>query len=67
MKHYMREERAAKPWRSQIVLGVLGLGMVTKYVPNSVMTGFLTGTAIMIILGQLWDLVGYSDELGGSA
>ena len=25
MKHYMREERTAKPWRSQVVLGVLAL------------------------------------------
>lgn len=50
----------------QIVLGALGLGMVTKFVPNSVMLGFLSGIATLIILGQLWDLTGYSDDLGGS-
>jgi SulP family sulfate permease len=50
----------------QIALGVLGLGMVTKFVPNAVMVGFLTGIASLIIMGQLWDLTGYSDDLGGS-
>ncbi len=49
----------------QIALGVLGLGMLTKFVPNSVMVGFLTGIAWLIILGQLWDLTGYTDDLGG--
>lgn len=46
----------------QIVLGVLGLGFLTRFVSNSVMTGFLTGIAVLIILGQLWDLTGYSGE-----
>jgi SulP family sulfate permease len=50
----------------QIVLGALGLGMLTKFVPNSVMVGFLTGIASLIMMGQLWDLTGYSDDLGGS-
>ncbi len=49
----------------QLALGVLGLGFLTKFVSNAVMTGFLTGIAVLIILGQLWDLVGYSGE-GGS-
>ncbi len=50
----------------QIALGLLGLGMLTKFVPNAVMTGFLTGIGTLIILGQLWDLTGYDDGLGGS-
>jgi sulfate permease, SulP family len=50
----------------QIALGVLGLGMLTKFVPNSVMTGFLTGIGVSIILGQLWDFTGYDDDAGGS-
>ena len=49
----------------QVVLGVLGLGQLTKFVSNSVMTGFLSGVAVMIILGQLWDLTGFVGE-GGS-
>lgn len=51
----------------QLVLGLLGLGMLTKFVPNAVMTGFLTGIATLIILGRLWDLTGYRDELGGTS
>ena len=49
----------------QIVLGMLGLGQLTKFVSNAVMTGFLSGVAVMIILGQLWDLTGFVGE-GGS-
>jgi SulP family sulfate permease len=50
----------------QIALGVLGLGMLTKFVPHSVMVGFLTGIASLVIMGQIWDLTGYRDDLGGS-
>jgi sulfate permease, SulP family len=50
----------------QIALGLLGLGMLTKFVPNSVMVGFLTGIASLVILGQLWDLTGYHNNLGGN-
>ncbi len=50
----------------QLALGVLGLGFLTKFVSNAVMTGFLTGIAVLIILGQLWDLTGYNGTGGGS-
>ncbi len=50
----------------QVLLGVLKLGTLTRFVSNAVMTGFLTGIAVRIILGQLWDLTGYSDDLKGS-
>lgn len=49
----------------QILLGMLGMGQLTRFVSNSVMTGFMSGVAVMIILGQLWDLTGYQGE-GGS-
>jgi SulP family sulfate permease len=49
----------------QLALGLLGLGMMTRFVSNAVMTGFLTGIAVLIILGQLWDLTGFEGE-GGS-
>jgi SulP family sulfate permease len=49
----------------QLALGLLGLGMLTRFVSNAVMTGFLTGIAVLIILGQLWDLTGFDGE-GGS-
>jgi sulfate permease, SulP family len=48
----------------QTLLGVLGLGQLTRFVSNAVMRGFLTGIAVLIILGQLWDLSGYSGERG---
>jgi SulP family sulfate permease len=46
----------------QLTLGVLKLGWITKFVSNSVMVGFITGVCILIILGQLGDLTGYSSE-----
>ncbi len=49
----------------QLALGLLGLGFLTRFVSNAVMTGFLTGIAVLIIMGQLWDLTGFQGE-GGS-
>ena len=49
----------------QLILGILGLGMLTKFVSNAVMTGLLTGVSVLIILGQLWDFFGYSGEGDG--
>jgi SulP family sulfate permease len=49
----------------QIILGVLHLGWLTRYIPFSVMTGFMTGVAVLIIIGQLGDFTGYySSYLG---
>jgi SulP family sulfate permease len=42
-----------------IILGLLKLGTLLRFVPNSVMTGFINAVAILIILGQLGDLTGY--------
>ncbi len=44
----------------QITLGLLKLGSLVRFVPFSVMTGFLNGVAILIILGQFRDFTGYS-------
>ncbi|WP_129663537.1 SulP family inorganic anion transporter [Phytoactinopolyspora endophytica] len=41
-----------------IVAGVLRLGRYVRFVSHSVMTGFLTGVAVNILLGQLADLSG---------
>jgi SulP family sulfate permease len=46
----------------QLGFGLLKLGWITKFVSNSVMVGFITGVCILIILGQLGDLTGYSSE-----
>ncbi len=43
----------------QLVMGLFRLGFLVKFVSNAVMTGFLNGVAILIILGQLGDLTGY--------
>ncbi|MCW2522586.1 MAG: SulP family inorganic anion transporter [Frankiales bacterium] len=42
-----------------IAAGLLRLGRYTRFVPHSVMIGFLTGISVNILLGQLPDLLGY--------
>jgi SulP family sulfate permease len=46
----------------QLLLGVFKLGRFTKFISNSVMIGFLTGVAVLVILSQLQDLTGYSSS-----
>ena len=41
-----------------IIAGVLRWGRFTRFVSVSVLTGFLTGVAVNIVLGQLGDLLG---------
>ena len=41
-----------------LVAGFFGLGRFTGFVSHSVMTGFLTGVAVNIILGQIDELTG---------
>lgn len=50
----------------QLLAGVFRLGFVVRFVSNSVMTGFLNGVAVLIILGQLGDLTGYRSEFGNN-
>jgi SulP family sulfate permease len=40
-------------------LGLLRMGFLVRFVPYSVMTGFLNGVAVLIILGQVKDFTGY--------
>ena len=49
----------------QLALGLLRLGFLTRFISNAVMTGFLTGIGVIIILSQLGDLTGY-DTQGGN-
>jgi SulP family sulfate permease len=42
-----------------LVFGLLRLGSLLRFVPHSVMTGFINGVAVLIILGQLGDFTGY--------
>lgn len=46
----------------QLLAGVLRLGFLTRFVSNAVMTGFLNGVAVLIILGQLGNLTGYRSQ-----
>lgn len=43
----------------QVLAGVFQLGRLLRFVSNAVMTGFATGVAILIILGQLGDVTGF--------
>ncbi|MFD4293793.1 SulP family inorganic anion transporter [Rhodococcus sp. NPDC058532] len=43
-----------------VAAALLRLGRYTRFVSHSVMTGFLTGIAVNIVLGQLSDLTGAS-------
>lgn len=44
----------------QIVLGVLKVGTFIKYIPYTVVSGFMTGIGVIILITQLLPLVGYS-------
>lgn len=47
------------------IAGLLKLGSLIRFVPNSVMVGFINAVAVLIILGQLDDFTGYS-SVGGN-
>jgi SulP family sulfate permease len=49
-----------------LIMGALKLGRLTRFVSNAVMTGFFTGVAITIILGQLPGLTGYTSSYDNS-
>ncbi|MBL0715134.1 MAG: SulP family inorganic anion transporter [Desulfosarcina sp.] len=42
------------------LMGLLRLGSVVNYVSNAVMTGFVTGASLLILVGELGDLTGYA-------
>lgn len=48
-----------------IAFGLLKLGSVLRFVPHSVMTGFINGIAVLIVMGQLSDFTGY-DSVGSN-
>ncbi len=47
---------------AMLLAGIFRLGRYTRFVSQSVMTGFLTGVAANIVLGQLVDLTGSPSE-----
>jgi SulP family sulfate permease len=46
----------------QLLAGLFRMGFLIRFVSNAVMTGFLNGVAVLIILGQLSDLTGYQSS-----
>ena len=42
------------------LMGLLRLGSIVNYVSNAVMTGFVSGASLLILLGELGDLTGYA-------
>ena len=49
----------------QIIMGVIKLGGIGNYVPNSVIKGMLAAIGIILILKQLPHLVGYDKDYEG--
>jgi sulfate permease, SulP family len=43
-----------------IAMGVLRLGALIRFIPNSVIVGFTNGIAVLIVLSQIKDLLGLS-------
>jgi SulP family sulfate permease len=50
----------------QLVLGLLKLGSLTRFISNCVMTGFISGVAILLVFGQLQKLTGYAGGPSGN-
>jgi len=48
----------------QMILGLLGFGRLTRFVSYSVLTGFLAGISILLVLSQLPTVTGYQPEGG---
>jgi SulP family sulfate permease len=46
----------------QLLFGLFRLGFLMRFVPRSVMVGFMTGVAVLIILGQIGDLTGFNSS-----
>jgi SulP family sulfate permease len=50
----------------QVLAGLFRLGFIVRFVSNAVMTGFLNGIAVLIILGQLGDLTGFQSRFSNN-
>ncbi len=48
----------------QVLLGLFRLDSFLRFVSNAVLTGFMNGIAVAIVLGQLGTLTGYKSEAG---
>ncbi len=43
----------------QIILGIIGVGKYIKYIPYPVVSGFMNGIGVIIIITQIFPLLGY--------
>jgi SulP family sulfate permease len=50
----------------QLLAGLARLGFILRFVSDAVMTGFLNGVAVLIILGQLGALTGFESTFSNS-
>jgi len=50
-----------------IIMGVLRLGSLIKYIPESITVGFTSGIAVTIIIGQIKDFLGITFAPGTNA
>ena len=48
------------------LLGFFKLGSIIRFISREVLAGFIFTTALLIVLGQYKDLVGYASELDGN-
>lgn len=49
----------------QLAFGLLRLGSLCRFASHEVLTGFITGAAVMIVLGQFHYFAGFSSTAGG--
>ena len=42
----------------QLLLGLLRFGSLIKFVPYPVVAGFMNGSAVLILIGQIWNFLG---------
>ena len=49
----------------QLALGLIRAGSLTRFISNAVLTGFIIGGGLLIILGQFGNLTGYEPEKTG--
>lgn len=50
----------------QIAVGMLRWGHLVRFISRAVMTGFVAGIALLIVLSQLGDLLGYQQSIASS-
>lgn len=50
-----------------VIMGICRLGSLIKYIPHSITTGFTSGIAITIVIGQIKDFLGLTFPAGTNA